>query len=156
MNFMTSQPGTDPIIVEGYFPASPDRVFNAWTNPDIIVKWFGTTPNSLHSATIDLRLGGAWQFIKTKDDTKTVGFEGEYKEINLNEKLLFSWSHVITHASGERDASPYSQIEVRFSPKGRGTYVHLTHSAVRSEDARRGIGGGWEASFGFLEDALSP
>lgn len=156
MNFMTSQPGTDPIVVEGYFPASPDRVFNAWTNPDIIVKWFGVEPNSLHSATVDLRLGGAWQFIKTKDDTKTVGFEGEYKEINLNEKLLFSWSHVITHADGERDASPYSQVEVKFSAKGKGTYVHLTHSTVRSEDARRGIGGGWEASFGFLEDALSP
>jgi len=154
MNFMTSQPGTDPIVVEGYFPATPDRVFNAWTDPDIIVKWFGVEPNSLHSAKMDLHPGGKWQFIISKGETKTVGFEGQYQDIKQSEKLVFSWCHVITHANGERDASPYSRVEVNFTAKGKGTYVHLIHSEVRSDDARRGIGGGWEASFGSLGEVL--
>jgi uncharacterized protein YndB with AHSA1/START domain len=154
MEFSKSPPGDDPIVVECYFAASPAKVYEAWTDPKIVVKWFGLAPNSLHSATIDLRPGGAWQFLKTKDGDKSMGFEGEYLDIQPGEKLVFSWAHVIVHANGEREATPYSQVEVNFTPKGKGTNVRLVHSAVQSEDARRGIGGGWEASFVTLAHEL--
>lgn len=150
MDFVQSGPGDDPIVVEGYFAASPARVFKAWTDPEIVVKWFGQTPHSLHSATIDLRPGGVWRFLKSSDAEKTVGFEGQYLDIQPDEKLVFSWTHVISHAGGEREATPYSQVEVDFTARGKGTYVRLVHSAVRREDARRGIGGGWEAAFGHI------
>lgn len=154
MEFVKSEPGDDPVVVEGYFAASPAKVFEAWTDPDIVVKWFGHAPNSLHSATIDLRPGGAWRFVRSKDDDRSVGFEGRYLVVQPGEKLVFSWAHVIAHANGEREATPDSQVEVTFTPRGKGTYVRLVHSAVRSEDARRGIGGGWEAAFGSLASAL--
>lgn len=154
MEFMKSAPGDDPIVVEGYYAASPARVFEAWTDPDIVVKWFGQRPNSLHSASIDLRRGGVWRFLKSKDEDKSVGFEGQYLDILPDEKLVFSWAHVIAHANGEREATPYSRVEVNFTPKGKGTYVRLVHSAVRDQDARRGIGGGWEAAFASMVNAL--
>ena len=154
MEFVKSEPGDDPIVVEGYFAASPARVFEAWTDPGIVVKWFGQAPNSLHSATIDLRPGGEWRFLKSKDADKSVGFEGQYLEIEPDEKLVFSWAHVVAHANGEREATPYSRVEVMFTAHGSGTHVRLVHSAVRAEDARRGIGGGWEAAFGFLISVL--
>ncbi len=154
MEFVQSAPGDDPIVVEGYFAASPARVFHAWTDPDIVMKWFGQAPDSLHAATIDLRPGGAWRFVKSSDAEKSVGFEGQYLEIVPGKRLVFSWAHVITHANGEREATPYSRVEVSFTPRGKGTFVRLVHSAVRSEDARQGIGRGWEAAFGFLTGAL--
>lgn len=154
MDFVQSGPGDDPIVVEGYFAASPARVFKAWTDPKIVVKWFGQKPNSLHSANIDLRPGGSWRFLKSKGASKSVGFEGHYQEIESGEKLVFSWAHVVTHANGEREATPDSQVEVSFTPQGKGTFVRLVHSAVRSEDARTGIGGGWEFAFGYLGSAL--
>jgi uncharacterized protein YndB with AHSA1/START domain len=70
MEFVKSVPGDDPIVVEGYFAATPARVFEAWTDPDIVVKWFGRAPNSVLSAIIDLRPGGAWQFLLSKDEHK--------------------------------------------------------------------------------------
>ncbi len=155
MEFVQSVPGDDPIVVEGYFAASPARVFRAWTDPDIVMKWFGQAPNSLHSATIDLRPGGAWRFLKSDDGGKSVGFEGQYRDIQPGERLVFSWAHVVAHANGEREATPYSQVEVSFTPRGSGTFVRLVHSAVRSEDARRGIGGGWEAAFRHLTDGFA-
>ncbi len=154
MAFIKSPPGDDPIVVEGYFAAPSAKVFEAWTDPNIVVKWFGHAPNSLHSATIDLRPGGAWRFLKSKDDDKSIGFEGRYLDIQPGEKLVFSWAHVVAHANGEREATPYSRVEVIFTAKGSGTYVRLVHSEVGSEDARRGIGGGWEAAFTFMGDAL--
>jgi len=154
MEFLKSVPGDDPIVVEGYYAASPARVFEAWTDPDIVVKWFGQRPNSLHSASIDLRPGGAWRFLKSKDKDKSIGFEGQYLDILPDEKLVFSWAHVIAHANGEREATPYSRVEVNFTPKGMGTYVRLVHSAVRDQDARRGIGGGWKSAFASMANAL--
>ena len=154
LEFVRTEPGEDPIVVEGYFAATPARVFQAWTDPNIVVKWFGQAPNSLHSATIDLRPGGAWRFLKSKDDDKSIGFEGRYQVIQPGEKLVFSWAHVITHANGEREATPYSRVEVIFTPKGDGTFVRLVHSAISDDAARRGIGGGWEAAFTFMVDAL--
>ena len=154
MELIKSEPGDDPIVVEGYFAANPAKVFKAWTDPKIVVKWFGMAPNSLFSATIDLRPGGGWSFLKSKDDDKSICFEGLYHDIQPSEKLVFSWSHVIRYANGKCEVTPDSRVEVEFTPKGKGTYVRLVHSAVRSEDARRGIGGGWIAAFTFMADAL--
>ena len=155
LEFVRSEPGDDPIIVESYFAAVPTRVFQAWTDPNIVMQWFGRVPNSLHSATIDLHEGGAWQFLESRDEEKSVGFEGEYLAIEPNERLVFTWSQVIVHASGERESTPYSQVEVIFTPKGHGTEVRLVHSAMHSEDMRRGFSGGWESAFKTMSALLS-
>ena len=155
MDFVRSEPGDDPIVVEGYFAATPALVFQAWTDPDIVVKWFGRGPNTLHSAAIDLRRGGTWQFLLSKDEETSVGFEGEYLDFEPGERLVFTWSHVIAHTNGKREATPYSQVEIDFAAKGSGTNVRLVHSAVLSEDARKGVGGGWEASFNTLSALLA-
>ena len=152
--FLQSAPGAEPFRVESYFAAAPERVFAAWTRPEAVMKWFGKAPNSLVSADIDLRPGGIWRFVMSRDDDRSIGFEGQYLEIEPAKKLVFSWAHVVEHANGEREATPYSRVEVTFSPKGAGTDLRLVHSAVRSEDARRGIGGGWEAAFTHLQGVL--
>lgn len=154
MTFLQSEPGAEPIVVEGYFAASPERVFRAWTDPDAVRHWFGIKPNSLHSAEIDLRIGGAWRFLHSSDDVKTVGFEGEYQVIQPGERLVFSWRHVITHESGSREETPPSLVEIEFAPKGKGCMVRLIHSNIVRDDARKGVGGGWESSFGSLEAYL--
>ena len=153
--FVRSEPGDDPIIVEGYFAATPARVFQAWTDPNIVMQWFGRVPNSLHSATIDLRQGGAWQFLESRNDEKSIGFEGEYLDIEPGERLVFTWSKVVAHASGERESTPHSQVEVIFTPKGEGTDVRLVHSAVHTEDTRKDFGGGWNFAFNTMSTLLS-
>lgn len=154
MDFTKSQPGAEPIVVEGWFAAAPARVFAAWTDPDSVMKWFGQTPNSLHSASIDLKVGGTWRFTVRQNEDGSESLEGEYQEIEPDEKLVFSWVHVVAHADGAREETPASRVEVTFSPQGKGTFVRLVHSAVRAEDARQNIGGGWNASFQTLTDML--
>ena len=154
MNFLQSQPGDEPIIVEGFFPVSPQILFNAWTEPDKIKRWFGIRPNSLASAEVDLRKGGLWRFLTTDEGAHTVGMEGEYLEIVPDEKLVLSWMHVIVHPGGKREETPVSKVEVNFSPKGSGTWLKVMHSGIRTEDARKGVGGGWTSSFTQIMDLL--
>ena len=154
LEYLTSEPGADPIIVEGYFVATPARVFRAWTDPNIVMKWFGPKPNSLHSATIDLRRGGAWQFLESKDEEKSVGFEGEYLEIDPGRRLVFTWSKFVERLAGEREATHSSRVEVVFLARDKGTLVRLVHSAVHGDELRRGFAGGWNFAFGTIRALL--
>lgn len=150
MEFVKSPVGEDPIVVESYFAAPPEKVFAAWTDPDIVVQWFGQAPYSLKSATIDLRPGGAWRFLMAEDGRQSTAFEGAYMEIDPPARLVFSWSHVIDHVESGRNATPESRVEVEFTRNGDGTDVRLVHSGIEVEGARRGVGGGWEKGFGFM------
>lgn len=154
-NFVKTELGSDPIVVEGYFASPPERVFEAWTDPKIVMKWFGRAPNTLISADIDLIPGGTWQFIYLRDEEKSVGFEGHYLEIENGVRLVFSWSHVVTSALGVREASPASQVEVLFTKKGGGTDIKLIHSAILDADTRQGTGGGWEVAFTSMQALLN-
>ncbi len=150
MELVRTEPGEDPIVIEGYFAAAPAALFEAWTDPNIVMKWFGPAPNSLHSADIDLRHGGNWRFLKSRDDEKSVGFEGEYLVIEPGARLIFTWSQVVAYVNGEREATPPSRVEVVFTAQGSGTHLRLVHSAVKDEETRRGFGGGWAFAFNAL------
>jgi len=154
MEFVKSQPGSDPIVVQGYFAVSPARLYEAWTNPEIVMQWFGLAPNSIHSASIDLRQGGAWQFLKSKDEIKSVGFEGHYLDIQPNKKLIFSWSLVTVLADGTRDATPASRVEVEFHANGEGTDLKLIHSTLHNQEIAIGFGRGWEIALGTLYNSV--
>lgn len=154
MNYLQTAPGEDPIIVEGFFPVSPSVMFKAWTDPDRVMKWFGRAPNTLVSAHIELKQGGEWRFCVASDDEHTSVLQGEYQEIVEDEKLAFSWRHVVTQANGESEETMTSNVEVTFSSKGNGTWVHLIHTGIAVEDARKGVGGGWNNSFGHILQVL--
>ncbi|MBL1419501.1 MAG: SRPBCC domain-containing protein [Alphaproteobacteria bacterium] len=151
LEFVKTQPDDDDVIrVEGYFAVTPAQMYEAWTTPEIIKKWFGRKANSLHSAEVDLRIGGAWRFLKSSDAEKAVGFEGEYLEIETDRKLVFSWSPSVTFVDGVKELSPASRVEVVFLANGRGTDVVLCHSSIQSVQDRSGFGGGWNIAFGTL------
>lgn len=147
MQFTRSTAGENPVVVEGFFAAAPEKVFEAWTRPEIIVKWFGREPGSLQLAETDLKTGGNWRFVFSDNADGSNALQGKYLEILPNEKLVFTWAHVTTDGKGKVDATPDSTVEVSFTPKGEGTWVHLVHSGIRNKDARLGVGRGWETSF---------
>lgn len=150
LEFVKSEPTDEMLVVEGYFAVTPAQMFEAWTNPEIIKKWFGRKPNSLHSAEVDLRIGGAWRFLKSSDEEKAVGFEGVYFEIEAGQKLVFSWSPSVTFVDGIKELKPASQVKVMFLPNGTGTDLILHHSSIQTDQDRSGFGGGWEIAFTSL------
>lgn len=144
----------EPIVIQGWFAASPERVFRAWTDPSLVVQWFGRSPDPLYSAEIDLRVGGAWRFVKTQEDDRIVALQGTYLEIQLNRRLVFTWALVETQTDDNRKETLHAEIDVEFAAKGEGTSVSLTHSPMRARDSRSGIGRKWQLSFCELDHIL--
>ena len=151
MEFLKSPLGNDPIIVEAYYAAPPQKVFQAWTEPEKVKQWFGMKPNSLALAEIDLRVGGRWKFLKHGDEEKNSGFEGEYLAIENNQRLMFSWSFITEYKDGRKESSPKSQVEVSFIVDEPGTTLKVIHSAMHSKQACEGFGKGWNSAFGLLQ-----
>lgn len=152
--FVQSEPGSDPILVQGYFSAPPEAVYRAWTVPDLVMKWFGPTPRCLLAAEIDLRVGGNWRFVMRDDEQACMGFEGEYLAIEPDRRLLISWMKFERDASGQTQRTEASQVEILLSAKGRGTDIQIIHSAIKDDATRLGFTGGWEHGMANLRDML--
>lgn len=150
--YLKSPNGADPIIVEGIFPASPERVFRAFTTPEDLVQWFGS--HALEKAEVDLRVGGSWTFTFVEKDGERDILHGQYEEIEPGHSLVFTWRHHKETTSGKGEISPASEVAVYFTAVEDGTRVRLIHSMVESEGSRLNICGGWDACFGDLARVL--
>ena len=64
--YLKSPHGADPIIVEGTFPASPERGVQGLYYAEDLVQWFGN--HALEKAEVDLRVGGSWIFTFAEQD----------------------------------------------------------------------------------------
>ncbi|GAB5467067.1 MAG: SRPBCC domain-containing protein [Rhodospirillales bacterium] len=149
--FLKSPQGQEPVVVEGGFRAAPERVFRAWTDPEEIKKWFGPGGGGLQSASIDLRVGGAWRFDFPAAEGRRDSLHGEYLEIDPGRRLVFSWTHLRAFDDGREEVTPASQVTVTFEPSDQGAFVRLLHERIAREAGRLGVGEGWNGAFASLE-----
>ncbi|HVP75921.1 MAG TPA: SRPBCC family protein [Gaiellaceae bacterium] len=63
------------------FDAPKHLVFEAWTTPELVKRWWHANRGLVTVVEIDLRVGGTWRFAMVADDGIEVGFHGEYREI---------------------------------------------------------------------------
>jgi uncharacterized protein YndB with AHSA1/START domain len=72
------------------FDAPRDLVFEAYTRPALLKRWFGPPGWTLVVCEIDLRVGGRWRFEMEKVGGARMGFGGVYQEIVRPERIVSS------------------------------------------------------------------
>lgn len=152
--FLQSAPGSDPVLIEGHFRASPQRVFDAWTNPDELKQWFGSTTTALE-VYVDCRVGGQWEIVFQADNNGRDVLSGQYLEIEPGQFLSFSWMHQSIDQQGQASTSAESRVSITFQAAGEGTRLSLRHEGIRQESARSGVGTGWNRSMARLGTLLN-
>src|SRR5207247_9321148 len=81
----------DVLRVSRMVPASPERVFRAWTTPDDMKRWFGRPEGfDVPNVEIDLRVGGRYRIELALDDVRPVCL-GTYHVIEPYDTLTFSF-----------------------------------------------------------------
>jgi uncharacterized protein YndB with AHSA1/START domain len=78
---------TFTIRFERVVDATPAEVFEAWTKPEEVSKWWDPDGEPLTTCTIDLRVGGAFSFA-TRQHSE-MPFTGTYSEITPSRRLVF-------------------------------------------------------------------
>jgi uncharacterized protein YndB with AHSA1/START domain len=68
------------IVVTRLFDAPRRMIYDAWTKPELLKRWFGPRGWSLAVCEIDLKVGGKWRFVLSGPDGKEMGMGGVYRE----------------------------------------------------------------------------
>ena len=139
------------LVVERVFKAPPERVFNAWTDPEVLVQWWG--PEGLHTPehTMDVREGGAWRTVMMNDKGETHTASGVYREIAPPKRLVMTWAW--EQPDGGRGHE--TLIELSFEPAEQGTRLKLVQRLFATAEARDNHRMGWDSSFNCLGQYLS-
>jgi uncharacterized protein YndB with AHSA1/START domain len=94
-----TKPSDKEIVVTRDFSAPRDLVFEAWTKPEHVRRWFGLRGSTLSVCEIDLRVGGTWRWVIREHDGNELAFSGEYREVVRPERLVFTqWYEAIPGA----------------------------------------------------------
>ncbi len=83
--------GDREIVSTRMFAAPRELVFEAWTKPQHVARWWGRTGSTLTRCEIDLRTGCAWRFVERQVDGNEYPFRGEYREIVPPERLVYTF-----------------------------------------------------------------
>src|SRR5664279_3481694 len=82
----------DSIIIETVFSAPLLKVWEAWTDPAVILNWFGSDPQgTVQEAKLDPRPGGDFKITFRNSDQAEHTCFGVYIEVEEFSKLTFSW-----------------------------------------------------------------
>ena len=146
---MTDQPLT--LTIDRRFPAPRARVFDAWTNPNSQVGWWGPAGFSLVFNEIDLRQGGHWRLGMRAPDGKLHVSQGVYREIAPPERL------VMTHGwEGDTDTDqPETLVTVVLEESEGGTDMHFEQTGFATVASRDGHRRGWTEALDSLAAALA-
>ncbi len=81
-------PSDTEILITREFAAPKHLVYQAWTTPELVKRWWAGQRGVVTSAQIDLRVGGQWRYVMLAHGSFEVAFHGTYREIVPNERLV--------------------------------------------------------------------
>lgn len=146
---------SEPLIltVSRRFDAAPDRVFDAWLDPDLAARFlFATDGGAMQRVEIDSREGGAFLIVERRA-AGDAAHHGRYLTINRPRRLVFLF------AAGGPDDDPdtldWSRVTIVIEPDGDGALLTLTHEmdAAWADYADR-TRAGWTMILGTLGEIL--
>jgi uncharacterized protein YndB with AHSA1/START domain len=121
------------------FKAPPERVWEAWTSPELLARWFGPHHTRVEAATVALHPGGALNVVLREDDGTRHEIQGEYQVIEPPHRLVLAWNWASTP---ER----VSRVTVLLRAVEGGTEVTLTHDRFADAAAATRHTRGWTES----------
>jgi uncharacterized protein YndB with AHSA1/START domain len=83
-------PSDTQILIVREFDAPRDLVYEAYTNPELIKRWWAGKRGEVTLAEVDLRVGGSWRYVMIAGAGHEVGFHGEFREVVPNERLVMT------------------------------------------------------------------
>jgi uncharacterized protein YndB with AHSA1/START domain len=135
--------------IDRSFDAAIERVFDAWTNEEVLRRWlFGMRGWETPVAEVDLRVGGSIRIVmRDPNDGTTAGATGEYQVVDPPRRLVFTWVW---------DDRPHEQqlIELEFFEHDGRTTVLMTNSAIPTDDRLESQERGWQFCYDNLERLL--
>jgi uncharacterized protein YndB with AHSA1/START domain len=155
---------TRTVTVERTFEAPRELVFQAFTQPQHLRRWWGPKGYTSPVCEADVRVGGRYLFCMRSPEGQDIYSTGTFREVVANERLVYTDSfadkrgNVVTGAFyGLPDDFPLELlVTITFAeaPGGR-TRVVLEHARLPAGEMADGAGIGWAESLDKVPAALA-
>jgi uncharacterized protein YndB with AHSA1/START domain len=139
----------DMLRIERTFAASAEEVFDAWTSPEVMRRWFHAGPGwETPEAEVDLRVGGKVRVVMRRPDGREPEAHGEYTLIDRPHRLVMTWTFA-------DDPSNEQLIELSFSESDGSTAVLMLNTGISTGERRASQDKGWNGCLDELERVLN-
>lgn len=139
------------IVLTRVFDAPRRLVFDAFSKPELLKRWFGPRGWSLVVCEVDLKVGGGFRFVMRGPDGKEMGMRGVYREIVAPERSV--------HMESFDDYPGESQVTAVFDEQGGKTMLTATvlypSKEVRDAVIKDGMEHGAAESYDKLAELLA-
>lgn len=137
----------DELCVSKWIRAEREAVFAAFTQPEMLRKWFCPRDLQVISAEADVRVGGAFR-IRMHKASEVHTVRGNYREVIPGQRLVFS------HQWQEPDAAT-TRVTVELTDCDGGTLVSITHEGFDSRESKESHQRGWLSTLENLCEATA-
>lgn len=132
--------------------APREKVYRAWTDPELLKQWFAPLPYTTPVADLDVRPGGANFIVMRGPDGKDMPNRGVYLEVVPNERLVFTDAYVKAWEPSEK---PFMTVILTFEDEdGKTRYTaRVRHWTVTDCEAHEKMG--FHQGWGLCTDQLA-
>lgn len=123
--------GDQDIIIARAFKAPARLIYEAWTKPEFVRRWWAPKSHSVELAecTADVRVGGEYRYLMRRGEEE-YGFRGTYQELTPHTKLVYTQIF---------EPFPDAAVLVTVTLAEVGNLTHLvSHERYPSPEARAG------------------
>jgi uncharacterized protein YndB with AHSA1/START domain len=139
-----SLPSDCEIALTRIFKAPRELVYRAFSDPEILKRWFGPRGWSLVTCNVDARVGGRFRFVLRGPDGRELGMHGTYLELSPPERSVhnegfdeFPGESTVTSTFTERNGETTLLATIRYASKEiRDAVIRsgMEHGAAESYD----------------------
>ncbi len=127
------------LVIRREYAAPPQRVYEAWTDPQIAREFLCPQGMTVGDIAMDVRAGGTYRIdMRTAENEAYVAF-GTYRDVQPGRRLSMTWQWQEDNPAEEHE----TLLTLEFNPRGSGTELVLTHERLSSEESRKNHEHGW-------------
>jgi uncharacterized protein YndB with AHSA1/START domain len=132
------------LILTRVIDAPPEKVFAAWTRPELLKQWFAPMPWTTPKVETDVRPGGSSLVVMASPDGKEFPNYGVYLEVVKNQRLVMTDAYT---SAWQPSSKPFMTLILTFEDlAGKTRYtarVEHWSDADREAHEKMGFHGGW-------------
>jgi uncharacterized protein YndB with AHSA1/START domain len=140
------------LVLTRLIDAPREKLYRAWTDPQLIKKWFAPLPYTTPIAELDVRPGGANLVVMRAPDGTELPNRGVYLEIVPNERIVFTNAYT---KAWEPSDKPFMTVILTFEDEGGKTRytARVRHWTVPDREAHEKMG--FHKGWGTCADQLA-
>jgi uncharacterized protein YndB with AHSA1/START domain len=140
------------LVISRHIAAPREKVYRAWTDPELLKQWFTPPPYLTVQAELDVRPGGSNFVMMRSPDGEDIPNYGVYLEVVENERLVLTDAYTKAWEPSEK---PFITIHLTFEEDDGGTRytARARHWSVADREAHEKMG--FQEGWGIATDQLA-